>query len=286
MNYQTVSDALGKWANKPLAKLPRDLQSLAKAYIPQWQTLTPRQRTDRAIEVDRQRGVKSKLRYDRTVKAQRAARESVEDSRAWYDTTLEADHWTALGDISPMDAAMLLCRFNPNAETYDSAMLTTTDELGPEHLKRLTQRLVDIDQSDHRPRTLRDWHQTALGKKLAYHSWIDGYMDVTTPPATLLADTTLPEPKIAHVGIDVGWSIKRPQRFQGYGNPLFKLLTAAHVAGKSIPTARDVIDAWAVQKPPEVIESSGDGIKYYDAKGNTKPADLDAIRQAIKRMIE
>lgn len=99
-----------------------------------------------------------------------------------------------------------------------------------------------------------------------------------------VADTAPPEPQAAAVGD--GWAIKRPQRFQGYGNPLFKLLTAAHVGRRPIPTAREVIDAWAAQRPPEVIEATGDTLKYYDAKGNTKAADLDAIRQAINRMID
>ena len=98
MSYQSVSEALGKWVNKPLAKLPRDLQPIATAYIPQWQTLTPKQRTDRAIEVDRQRGLKSKLRYDRATRSQQAARDPAREAVGWYDATLEADHWAALGN--------------------------------------------------------------------------------------------------------------------------------------------------------------------------------------------
>ncbi len=213
--------------------------------------------------------------------------EHLQGARGWHDGTLEADHWAALGDIAPIDAAMLLCRFNPNEDSYDDARQTTTDELGPEHLVRLAQRLADIDKADHKPRTLRDWHQTARGLGLTYHSWIDGYIEATTPPAPPVADTAPPEPQAAAVvAAAVVWSIKRPQRFQGYGNPLFKLLTAAHVEGRPIPTAREVIDAWSAQRPPEVIEATGDTLKYYDAKGNTKAADLDAIRQAINRMID
>ena len=101
----------------------------------------------------------------------------------WYDHSLEADHWVALGDVSPIDAAMLLCRFNPNDETYENVKLITSDELKPEHLVRLVQRFTDIRESDPMPRTLRDWHQRAKELGLKYHSWIDGYMKPTTPPA-------------------------------------------------------------------------------------------------------
>jgi hypothetical protein len=126
--------------------------------------------------------------------------EHLQGARGWYGVMLEADHWAALGDIAPIDAAMLLCRFNPNETSYDDAKLTTTDELKPEHLIRLAQRLADIDKADHRPRTLRDWRQTARGLGLAYHSWIDGYMEATTPPAPPATDTAPPEPQAAAVG--------------------------------------------------------------------------------------
>ena len=121
--------------------------------------------------------------------------EHLQGARGWHDGTLEADHWAALGDIAPIDAAMLLCRFNPNENSYDDARQTTTNELGPEHLVRLAQRLADIDKADHKPRTLRDWHQTARGLGLTYHSWIDGYIEATTPPAPPVADTA-PVPQV------------------------------------------------------------------------------------------
>lgn len=121
--------------------------------------------------------------------------EHLQGARAWHDGTLEADHWAALGHILPIDAAMLLCRFNPNEDSYDDARQTTTDELGPDYLVRLAQRLVDIDKADRKPRTLRDWHQTARDFGLTYHSWIDAYMEATRPPAPPVVDTPPPEPQ-------------------------------------------------------------------------------------------
>lgn len=80
------------------------------------------------------------------------------------------------------------------------------------------------------------------------------------------------------------WSLTVPKRFQGYSKPLYDHLKAAHGAGKTRPTARNVLDDWKLNRPHEVAEISNDGLKYYDASGNTKPADLAAIRKAIDRM--
>jgi hypothetical protein len=80
------------------------------------------------------------------------------------------------------------------------------------------------------------------------------------------------------------WTLTKPQRFQGYGKPLYDLLKKAYDDGLKKPTARDVIDAWRVARPLDVTEISDAGLKYLDANGNTKPADLDAIRNSIKRM--
>jgi hypothetical protein len=80
------------------------------------------------------------------------------------------------------------------------------------------------------------------------------------------------------------WSLNMPKRFQGYGKPLYDHLKAAHLAGKTRPTARNVLDDWKLNRPHEVAEIANDGFKYYDPSGNTKPADLAAIRKAIERM--
>jgi hypothetical protein len=110
MVSETVYGTLGEWVSKPLAKLPRELQSIATAYIPKWQTLTPKQRTDRAIEVDRQRGLKSKLRHDRAVRAQQAAHDPVEDAY-WWDLFMDIDDkkkdikkWEAMPEPLPSEA--------------------------------------------------------------------------------------------------------------------------------------------------------------------------------------
>ena len=80
------------------------------------------------------------------------------------------------------------------------------------------------------------------------------------------------------------WAVTRPQRYQGYASPLHRFLSAAHRDGKPRPSARDVIEEWRVRQPAEIAQVMPDGVNYYDSKGNTKAADLEAIRKSIDRM--
>lgn len=102
-----------------------------------------------------------------------------------------------------------------------------------------------------------------------------------------VATTEPPAPPVAAVGASgsMNWTLNKPQRFQGYSKPLYDLLKAAHIAGQPCPKARDVLDKWKENPPLDVATVTDNGLKYYDAQGNTKPADLEAIRKAIDRMI-
>ncbi len=111
MAHETVHGALGKWVKKPLVKLPRDLQPIAKAYIPQWQTLTPDERSARALEVDRQRRVKAEIKFARAVRHQAAANSDPVEAKYWFDLWCrivakeqEIAKWSALQELTPGDA--------------------------------------------------------------------------------------------------------------------------------------------------------------------------------------
>lgn len=80
------------------------------------------------------------------------------------------------------------------------------------------------------------------------------------------------------------WTVRKPERFTPYSAPLFRFLSAAHREGQPRPTARDVIEAWRVNPPSEVAKVMADSIDYYDSNGDTKAADLEALRKAIGRM--
>jgi hypothetical protein len=83
-----------------------------------------------------------------------------------------------------------------------------------------------------------------------------------------------------------GWTLKKPNRFQGYGKPLYDLLRAAHSSGLPAPTAHEVIEAFNRKRPPEIVEATSEGLKYYDGEGGLKFADRGAIKKSIRRLIE
>lgn len=80
------------------------------------------------------------------------------------------------------------------------------------------------------------------------------------------------------------WTVTKPRRYVGYGLALHRLLAAAQRDDKPRPTARDVLEAWRSSKPDEIAQVLPNGFDYYDANGNTKPADLEALRKSIDRM--
>lgn len=81
-----------------------------------------------------------------------------------------------------------------------------------------------------------------------------------------------------------GWPLHKPERFQGYIVPLYRLLRASHTDGKSKPSARDVLEAWRDNQPAEIAKMLPDGFDYYDRQGNTKPVSLQVLQKAIDRM--
>ena len=97
------------------------------------------------------------------------------------------------------------------------------------------------------------------------------------------------EPQAAPVVADSAsnapaWTVTKPQRYSGYAAPLHRFLAAAHREGKPRPTARDVLEAWRSERPAGIAKVLADGFDYFDANGDEKAADLEAIRKAIGRM--
>lgn len=83
-----------------------------------------------------------------------------------------------------------------------------------------------------------------------------------------------------------GWAITEPQRFQGYTEPLYRLLKDAHSKGLAKPGVREILDRWKAALPEQVAKVfPGEGLDYYTADfENTKHANLKAIRAAIDRL--
>jgi hypothetical protein len=73
-------------------------------------------------------------------------------------------------------------------------------------------------------------------------------------------------------------------RAPGYRWPLYQFLHAAYIAGQPCPKARDFLE-WLKSNPDPELQVMPDGLKY-DGAGNPKEADLKAIQQAIKGMLQ
>lgn len=212
---------------------------------------------------------------------------------AWfYCGILDLGTWTALEDVRPQDAAMLLAKLNPD-EPKDA-------QYGNDY-PMLTRRLADHAHSHPGPHTLADWWKLALEWKKAGQLH-DVRLDPDFGEALLLLDAQNHEvagqdtealeqddgkeaPDATASAGTAEWTVVKPKRYRGYIVPLYRLLVDAHREGKPRPTARDVVEAWRVEKPADIAKVMPNEIDYYDAEGGTtKTADLEAIRKAINRM--
>lgn len=174
---------LAKWFDKPINDLPPKLRKLADLYIPNWPDLSCADRQARANEADHQW---FEVPCNRIAQANSEKEQAKNDPRqvaeelvAWYAVTLDAMTWWGLGSVTPREAAMLLCRFNPHDDKLDPLSLIT-DETTPADFKRLLRVFEDEAQTQSQARMLRAWHDIARSKPLKYHSWIDAFRQAMT----------------------------------------------------------------------------------------------------------
>lgn len=210
-----------------------------------------------------------------------AWREELEGIVGWYDETLMANHWAGLTDLSSTNAAMLLCQFNPNRESFDDAKLTTTDETGPDDLVMLEQNFSDLAKSEAKPRTLHDWYALTKAKGWKHHSWIDQYAqargwgaeEVTTESSTRISANA--EPKVH--------STK--------GKRTGAMDEAIGQARNQCQDRNSVAQIWArlqfmsIQKPPipPLMDFADGEIKYKKANGDIGFMNRESLAKRIKR---
>ena len=103
-------------------------------------------------------------------------------------------------------------------------------------------------------------------------------------PAAALSAAPAAAPVADSASNAPAWTVTKPKRYSGYAAPLHRFLAAAHREGKPRPTARDVLEAWRSERPAGIAKVLADGFDYFDANGDEKAADLEAIRKAIGRM--
>ena len=102
-------------------------------------------------------------------------------------------------------------------------------------------------------------------------------------PAAALSAAPAAAPVADSASNAPAWTVTKPKRYSGYAAPLHRFLAAAHREGKPRPTARDVLEAWRSERPAGIAKVLADGFDYFDANGDEKAADLEAIRKAIER---
>lgn len=94
----------------------------------------------------------------------------------WCDAHMDAEHWFAMKNIKPVDAAMLLCQFNPNNDTQEAALLSSNDEVDEGVFRKVQDRLADVAGVDSRARSLVEWLEVASELGLRHHSWVSRYV--------------------------------------------------------------------------------------------------------------
>ena len=106
--------------------------------------------------------------------------EAAEYEAAWLDSTMDAAGFFALEHVTPVEAALLLCRHNPHETTEKDAEAITCDpnspsEITPDDFKRLRRTFVDLDHTKPGNRPLVDWMRAAAGAGRRVHPWAHEY---------------------------------------------------------------------------------------------------------------
>lgn len=158
-DFDSLSNALDGCFDMPLAELPAELS--ARIAFP-WDAIEPDQRRFAAYWWD--------CRHNPSNEEENNASSHV----AWYDSTLNAATWWSLSRITPKEAAMLLCQFDPHDEKC-APLEITNDETGPIDYKILLRALEGVAEQDPTPRSLIDWLSVARTRRLKHHSWAERY---------------------------------------------------------------------------------------------------------------
>ena len=109
--------------------------------------------------------------------AYRAQQEEREKFVGWYDNDIGASHWFAMSFVKPVDAAMLLCKFNPATDSPEEAERFENDEIRAEDFNKLKRRFEDLHQTKSKSRSLADWLDFAICAGLKHHSWARRYQE-------------------------------------------------------------------------------------------------------------
>ncbi len=167
----------------------------------------------------------------------------------------------------------------------DAAMSSMWDKL----LAATERDLVVYDPKDLLPFVPRSRVERRPWSIMVLASELDAWFTRHHTPYRLV-DTSVRASPVAHENSDTpislhsSWALKPSKRPQGYSVTLRSTLKEALASGMPLPNARSVLETWIDRKPVAIEEVTHEGIKYLDAKGNIKFANLAAIQKAINRL--
>lgn len=129
-----------------------------------------------AIAHHKEQAIATEKEQETEAATEAEAEAEAEFEAAWFDATLDADVFFALEHVPPVQAAMLLCQFNPNNSTESEAERGSTDQISPGDFKRLRTTFLSIDQTKPAHRSMLDWMAVAAGFGLTVHPWAQQYV--------------------------------------------------------------------------------------------------------------
>lgn len=156
--YEPLVDLFKPFLEMPLDSLPKPLLKwVSKAYHQNSEYWDKNSTEQRGRQIDE---------YD----CEHNPARRVERAAGWWIAIMDANAWWLAESISPLNAAMLLSRWNPNTEKVVDAETNSSDEMGPQDFRRLRNTFEGANNGV--TRTLKDWTEYARQRELKIHSWI------------------------------------------------------------------------------------------------------------------
>ena len=88
-------------------------------------------------------------------------------------------------NVTPKEAAMVLCRLNPLKDEDPERIYVDGDETSPHRYRLLLRVFEGVASTLPKPRMLVEWRTIAQQHNLRYHSWIDDYADAIEARAAM-----------------------------------------------------------------------------------------------------
>lgn len=134
--------------------------------------------------------------------APRSEQEQLEYKMGWWDATLRASEWVERKAVAPLQAAMLLCGFNPLDRGVRASWLESEKHESIPWANDIKERTYRSTREDHESvldwckenggeHSLKAWHAKAAADRKKVHPWLEFYF---TAKASLEAT---PKPKPA-----------------------------------------------------------------------------------------